>query len=97
MYIRGVFFVRNISRSEKQKQMETQTKLTSRILQVMELIRENSPELLTNIDETPVSLPAAAGATIDNSGFHAYYNVLLQILAGYTVNRADLVKPRKGL
>lgn len=96
MYIRGVFFVRNIFRSEKQKQMETQTKLTSRILQVMELIRENSPELLANIDETPVSLPAA-DTTIDNSGFHAYYNVLLQILVGYTVNRADLVKPRKEL
>lgn len=83
MHFHGVFlctkkrtcFIHNAMRSTK--------KLNSGILSLLQLMGEKYPELLRNMDETPVALPVTAAVQTEQFELQHYYNALQAIYYGY--------------
>lgn len=67
--------------------MRSTKKLNSGILSVLKLIDEKYPELLRNIDETPVAFPDPVAIPTAQSELQNYYDALRAIYSGYEQER----------
>lgn len=63
--------------------MRSTTKLNSGILSLLKLIGEKYPELLRNMDETPVALSFPVAGIAGQQELQHYYYTLRAIYSGY--------------
>ncbi len=63
--------------------MRSTTKLNTGILSLLQLMGEKYPELLRNMDETPVALSLPVAGIAGQLELQHYYYTLLAIYSGY--------------
>lgn len=83
MHFHGVFLCTKNRTCFIHNAMRSTTKLNSGILSLLQLMGEKYPELLRNMDETPVTFAASAAVQTEHFELQHYYNALRAIYSGY--------------